>query len=115
MQRVLALPLVRIWQSPAMIFGEFIVGGGSPTFKVTRPPETGWPRGQGVLISAGLKLTEPVRAAHDAEPSQVCGLPAQHQPSLGLPSLSHKAGTRLSPQRDASREKHMFGCSRSGA
>ena len=38
MQRVLALPLVRIWQSPAMVFGEFIVGGGSPTFKVTRPP-----------------------------------------------------------------------------
>ena len=35
----------------------------------------------------------------------MCGLPAQHQPSLGAPLLIHSAPTRRSPQRDASSDQ----------
>ena len=51
---------------------------------------------------------------HDAEPSQVCGLPAQHQPSFGARLLIHNAGTRLSPQREPISEKQWFFASRLG-
>ena len=47
------------------------------------------------------------REAHEAEPSQVCGAPAQHQPSRGSPPLIQNAVTRLSPQREPSIEKQL--------
>ena len=43
---------------------------------------------------------QPQRAAQEAIPSHVCGLPAQHQPSLRRRSLSQIAVTRRSPQRE---------------
>ena len=43
-----------------------------------------------------------------AEPNHVCGLPAQHQPSFGLPPLIHKAVTLRSPQREPGNEKPPF-------
>lgn len=59
-------------------------------------------------------LYPPIRQPHEAEPSQVCGLPAQHQPSFGRPPLIHSAVTLRSPQREASREKPLFFCNMSG-
>jgi hypothetical protein len=49
----------------------------------------------------------PARPAQEAEPSQLCGAAAQHQPSRGRPLLTHKAGTRRSPHREASIEKQF--------
>ena len=48
------------------------------------------------------------RAAVDATPSQVCGLPSQHQPSFGARSLIHSAGTRRSWRREPESMKHLF-------
>ena len=45
--------------------------------------------------AGAVRPTRPAPAA-DATPSQVCGLPSQHQPSLGARSLIHIAGTRRS-------------------
>ena len=50
-----------------------------------------------------------------ATPSQVCGLPSQHQPSFGARSLIHIAGTRRSPRREPESMKHRFFSSTSGA
>ena len=43
------------------------------------------------------------RPPAEASPSQVCGLPSQHQPSFGACSLIHSAGTRRSDADGASR------------
>jgi len=56
----------------------------------------------------------PMRRPQEAEPSHVCGLPAQHQPSFGRPSLIHRAVTRLSPQREPSSENPPFLATASG-
>ena len=47
-------------------------------------------------------------APADAVPSQVCGLPSQHQPSFGARSLIHSAGTRRSCLREPASMKHLF-------
>lgn len=67
-------------------------------------------RGNGPFLALGRSklgtaLVEPTRAAHEAEPSHVWGLPAQHQRSLGRPLLTQMAVTRRSPQREPSSEK----------
>ena len=53
------------------------------------------------------------RRPADARPSQVWGLPSQHQPSLGARSLIHSAGTRRSCLREPASMKHLFFSSRS--
>ena len=53
-------------------------------------------------------FAQAARPAADATPSQVCGLPSQHQPSLGARSLIHSAGTRRSWRREPESMKHLF-------
>ena len=48
-------------------------------------------------------------------PSQVCGLPSQHHPSLGARSLIHSAGTRRSCRREPESMKHLFSPGGAGA
>lgn len=47
----------------------------------------------------------PALPPQEAEPSHVCGFPAQHQPSFAWPLLIHNAVTLRSPQREPSKEK----------
>ena len=70
----------------------------------TRPSARASPSGR---ADASARLRPPVPAA-DATPSQVCGLPSQHQPSLGARSLIHSAGTRRSCRREPESMKHLF-------
>jgi len=55
------------------------------------------------------------REPADATPSQSCGLPSQHQPSLGARAEIHMAGTRRSPRREPDSMKQRFFSSSSGA
>ena len=48
------------------------------------------------------------REPADATPSQSCGLPSQHQPSLGALPEIHMAGTRRSPRREPDSMKQRF-------
>ena len=45
-------------------------------------------------VTWSLRTAQPRRAPADAVPSQVCGLPSQHQPSFGAFSLIHSVGAR---------------------
>lgn len=67
-------------------------------------------------LSKLYKSYIPILVSHEAEPNQVCGLPSQHHPKLGLfLELIQIAGTRLSlTLREASKEKQLFLIKNSG-
>src|SRR5690606_28086905 len=98
-----------------------LLGRGNRSARPSRPPRLAR-RGLLNLLGRGNRSARPepaasahpVRPAQDADPSHVCGFPAQHHPSFGAFWLIHSAGTRLSPHREASSEKQLFFSSEAG-